>query len=65
MIILDDFFIENEKVSSTKNRNYLDEGNINKVNAFLGREYEIAGKVVKGMRLRLKIDFNQNIKLEI
>ena len=43
MIILDDFFIENEKVSSTKIRNYLDEGNINKVNAFfLGREYEIA-----------------------
>ena len=65
VIILDDFFIENEKVSSTKIRHYLDEGNIGKVNAFLGREYEIAGIVVKGMRLGSKIGFpTANIKLE-
>ena len=57
VILLSDYIIDNEKVSSTKIRNFLDTGNIQKANNFLGREYELSGLVVKGKKLGSKIGF--------
>ena len=57
VILLSDYIIDNEKVSSTKIRNFLDIGNIQKANNFLGREYELSGLVVKGKKLGSKIGF--------
>ena len=57
VILLSDYLIDNEKVSSTKIRNFLDTGNIQKANNFLGREYELSGLVVKGKKLGSKIGF--------
>ena len=64
VILLPDYLIDNEKVSSTKIREYLDLGNIEKANKFLGREYELSGLVVKGLKLGSKIGFpTANLKL--
>ncbi len=64
VILLSDYLIDNEKVSSTKIREDLDLGNIKNANKFLGREYEISGLVVKGMKLGSKIGFpTANIKM--
>ena len=57
VILLSDYIVDNEKVSSTKIRNFLDTGNIQKANNFLGREYELSGLVVKGKKLGSKIGF--------
>ena len=57
VILLSDYIIDNEKVSSTKIRNFLDTGNIQKANNFLGREHELSGLVVKGKKLGSKIGF--------
>ena len=56
-ILLSDYIIDNEKFSSTKIRNFLDTGNIQKANNFLGSEYELSGLVVKGKKLGSKIGF--------
>ena len=64
VILLSDYLIDNEKVSSTKIREYLDLGNIEKANKFLGRKYELSGLVVKGLKLGSKIGFpTANLKL--
>ena len=64
VILLSDYLIDNEKVSSTKIRDYLDLGNIEKANKFLGRKYELSGLVVKGLKLGSKIGFpTANLKL--
>ena len=64
VILLSDYIIDNEKVSSTKIRNFLDTGNIQKANNFLGREYELSGLVVKGKKLGSKIGFpTANLRL--
>jgi len=64
VILLTDFLIDNEKVSSTKIRNYLDSGNIKKANKFLGRKYELSGNVVKGLKMGSKLGIpTANIKL--
>ena len=64
VILLSDYLIDNEKVSSTKIREYLDLGNIEKANKFLGRNYELSGLVVKGLKLGSKIGFpTANLKL--
>ncbi|MFA7290111.1 MAG: bifunctional riboflavin kinase/FAD synthetase [Melioribacteraceae bacterium] len=42
--------IEDEVVSSTKIRNYLECGNIKKVNCFLNRNYSLTGIVVEGSK---------------
>ena len=57
VILLSDYIIDNEKVSSTKIRNFLDTGNIQKANNFLGRDYELSGLVIKGIKLGSKIGF--------
>ena len=64
VILLTDYLIDNEKVSSTKIRHYLDSGNIEKANKFLGRKYELSGKVVKGLKMGAKLGIpTANLKL--
>ena len=64
VVLLSDYLIDNEKVSSTKIREYLDLGNIEKANKLLGRNYELSGSVVKGLKLGSKIGFpTANLKL--
>ena len=65
VILLSDYLIENEKVSSTKIRKYLDNGNIKQANKFLGRKYELLGTVVEGLKMGSKFGFpTANIKLD-
>ncbi len=65
VILLSDYLIENEKVSSTKIRKYLDNGNIKQANKFLGRKYELLGTVVEGLKMGSKLGFpTANIKLD-
>ena len=64
VFLLTDYLIDNEKVSSTKIRHYLDSGNIEKANKFLGRKYELSGKVVKGLKMGAKLGIpTANLKL--
>ena len=49
--MVDEVFIDNEIVSSTAIRKYLSEGNIQKANKMLGREYCIMGTVEKGNQI--------------
>jgi len=44
-------YISNEKVSSTRIRKLLEAGEVKRANSFLGYEYSITGKVVKGHSL--------------
>ncbi len=45
-------------------RHYLDSGNIEKANKFLGRKYELSGKVVKGLKMGAKLGIpTANLKL--
>lgn len=45
------------KVSSTRIRHYLLEGQLDKANQFLGREYQLSGVVQKGQNLGEKLGF--------
>ena len=46
-LIIDNLIeIDNEKISSTKIRNYIKEGNIEKINELLGSRYFISGEVI-------------------
>ena len=49
--------INDVAVSSTKIRKALEEGNIDKANAFLGYPFMLTGKVVKGKALGRQIDY--------
>lgn len=49
--------IEDEIISSTVIRDLLSEGIIEKANLFLGRNYSITGKVIKGKQLGAKLGF--------
>ncbi|MDH7603497.1 MAG: bifunctional riboflavin kinase/FAD synthetase [Melioribacter sp.] len=56
--------IDGQIVSSTKIRKALNEGNIEKVNLFLGRNYKISGKIVEGTKRGRELGFpTANIKL--
>ena len=64
VILFSDYLIDNEKVSSTKIRYYLDNGNIEEANKFLGRKYTLSGKVVEGLKMGTALGFpTANIKL--
>ena len=64
VILFSDYLIDNEKVSSTKIRNYLDIGNIELANKFLGRNYKLTGTVVEGNKMGSKLGFpTANLKL--
>lgn len=57
--------IENKIVSSTLIRYYLSSGEIEKVNFFLNRPYEVRGKVIKGKQLGKTLGFpTANILLD-
>ena len=57
--------IDGQIVSSTKIRKALYEGNIEKVNLFLGRNYKITGKIVEGTKRGRELGFpTANIKLD-
>lgn len=43
-----DFVIDNEKVSSTKIRTFLAQGNLKQAARFLGRDYSLCGRVIRG-----------------
>lgn len=49
--------VDGEKCSSSKIRNLIKSGNINKVSEQLGREYSIKGVVVKGLQNGRKLGF--------
>lgn len=49
--------IEDEIISSTAIRNLLSDGIIEKANLFLGRNYSITGKVIKGKQMGSKLGF--------
>ena len=57
IFLLEDFLINNEKVSSTKLRYYLSSGEIDKANNLLGRDYSLTGKVKKGKQLGSELGF--------
>ncbi|MHB8906507.1 MAG: riboflavin kinase, partial [Melioribacteraceae bacterium] len=57
--------LNGEIISSTKIRNTLAEGNIEKANLFLGRNYSFSGKVVIGAQRGRTLGFpTANIKLD-
>ncbi len=55
--IIEPLKLDNEIVSSTLVRKFIQDGNIIKANEFLGRKYSIAGKVIKGKQLGKKLGF--------
>jgi riboflavin kinase/FMN adenylyltransferase len=57
IFLLEDFLINNEKVSSTKLRYYLSSGEVDKANNLLGRDYSLTGKVKKGKQLGSELGF--------
>jgi len=57
VFLLEDFLINNEKVSSTKLRYYLSSGEVDKANSLLGRDYFLTGKVKKGKQLGSEFGF--------
>lgn len=62
--ILDPVTVDDEVVSSTKIRNYIEMGNIKKANNMLGRIYTLSGKVIPGKNLGHKLGFpTANIEL--
>lgn len=67
ILTLDDVYYDNLKVSSTKIKEFLSEGNIEQANRLLGYNYNFVGKVIKGQSLGSKIGFptaNLNIEPE-
>lgn len=65
VIEIEAFEIEDIKISSTKIRNSIESGEIDKCNSFLGYNFNIKGKVVKGKSIGKVIGFpTANIVLE-
>lgn len=65
IFLLDDFLIDNEKVSSTKIRYYLSNGDIEKANNYLGREFSLIGTVIEGKKIGRSIGFpTANLSLD-
>ncbi len=61
---LDAKLVENDKVSSTKIREFLTAGFLDVANSYLGYEYFISGNVVEGNQIGRKIGFpTANIKI--
>jgi len=56
---------EDEIISSTAIRHFLSQGLIEKANMFLGRNYSIVGRVIKGKQLGSKLGFpTANISID-
>ncbi len=54
---LSELLVDNKVVSSTKIRSALEAGDISTANHFLGYQYTLSGKVIKGQQLGRKIGF--------
>ena len=54
---VDALSLNGENISSTKIRNYIKTGNIEKANIFLGYNYFLQGKTIKGNKLGRKLGF--------
>ena len=52
--VVDEFFIDGVSVHSSKIREFIKNGDIKRANRFLGREYSIIGRVIKGQGLGKK-----------
>jgi len=52
--VVDEFFIDNISVHSSKIREFIRNGEIEKANTFLGRSYSITGEVISGQGLGKK-----------
>tara|TARA_B100000902_G_C27231649_1_gene875153 strand:+ start:468 stop:1367 length:900 start_codon:yes stop_codon:yes gene_type:complete len=68
VILLDDFLIDSEKVSTTKIRLFYSKGDVKNAEKYLGRKISFNGTVVKGRQLGATIGFptaNVNIIEEI
>ncbi|ONI46430.1 riboflavin biosynthesis protein RibF [Candidatus Epulonipiscioides gigas] len=57
LYVIEKFELDNETISSTKIRQYLIEGNLEKVNNLLGYTYQITGEVIKGQQIGRTIGF--------
>lgn len=57
VVIVDKVEFEDEVVSSTNIRNYLNSGMIRKANSMLGRHYSLSGSVIHGNSLGSKLGF--------
>lgn len=55
--IVDEVVYEREKVSSTRIRKEIDEGNMEKVKILMGRYYTMTGKVIEGRKLGHSLGF--------
>lgn len=51
------YMLANERISSTRIRKYLEQGELAKAEQLLGREYSISGKVIHGAKLGRTIGF--------
>ena len=54
---LDPLLMDDYHISSTRIRNVLEEGDVNKANTLLGYRYTLHGRVIKGTRLGREIGF--------
>lgn len=50
-------YVDGEHVSSSKIRTFLEEGNLNSANRFLGYDFRVTGKVVHGAHLGTELGF--------
>ena len=65
LIIPDSVLYKNESISSSRIRNFLQEGDLNAANLCLGKEYMISGTVVSGEKLGRKLGYpTANISLD-
>ncbi|MCD8028241.1 MAG: bifunctional riboflavin kinase/FAD synthetase [Erysipelotrichaceae bacterium] len=55
--IIDEVIYNNEKISSSRIRQCLDQGHIEEANILLGRNYTITGKIIKGRQIGRTIGF--------
>lgn len=55
--IFDDYFVEEEKVSTSLIKEYLMKGDIDKVNILLEKPYKIVGEVISGSKIGRKLGF--------
>ena len=61
--IIDDFFINNDKVSSTKIKELIKAGNLDLANKYLGYLFYTTGKIVRGNKIGRKLGYRTaNIK---
>ena len=65
LIIPDSVLYKNDSISSSRIRNFLQEGDLNAANECLGKEYMISGTVVSGEKLGRKLGYpTANISLD-